>query len=110
MKEPQTANRGKNPRTDPLTRRERRAMLVATGVFVGVAAAGAIAWAVTDHSSSYDRSGDGCVNVTMASSMGGGLEHKCGAAAVDWCRAAYTRHDVHAEAVQTQCRDAGILP
>jgi hypothetical protein len=85
-------------------------MLIVTGVVVGVSAAGAIAWAITDHSSTYDRSGDGCVNVTIASSMGGGLEHACGAAARDWCRAAYTRHDVHAEAVQAQCRVAGIMP
>jgi len=50
------------------------------------------------------------VNVTSASTMGGGLEHACGKAALDWCRAAYARHDTHAEAVQTQCRVAGILP
>jgi len=85
-------------------------MLTVIAAVVGAIAAGSIAWALTDHSSTYDRSGDGCVNVTSASTMGGGLEHACGKAALDWCRAAYARHDTHAEAVQTQCRVAGILP
>jgi len=85
-------------------------MLMVIGVVVGVVAAGAIAWAIIGHSSAHDRSGDGCVDVAIASSMGGGVEHTCGAAARDWCRAVYTRHDTHAEAVQAQCRVAGILP
>ena len=80
------------------------------GVVAVVIAAGATAWAMTSHSSTYDRSRDGCVNVTIASSMGGGLEHACGAAARDWCRAVYVQDDAHAEAVQAQCRRAGILP
>ena len=85
-------------------------MLIVTGVLAGVIAAGATAWAMTGLSSTYDRSGDGCVNVTSASSMGGGLEHACGSAARDWCRAAYAKYDAHAEAVHAQCRVAGILP
>jgi hypothetical protein len=85
-------------------------MLIAVGVIVGVIAAGSTAWVMTGHSSTYDRSGDGCVNVTIASSMGGALEHACGTAARDWCRAVYAQHDAHAEAVQAQCRVAGILP
>jgi hypothetical protein len=80
------------------------------GVVAAVIAAGATAWAMTTHSSTYDRSGDGCVNVTIASSMGGGLEHACGTAARDWCHAVDVRHDPHAEAVKAQCRVAGILP
>jgi hypothetical protein len=85
-------------------------MLIAIGVFLGVIAAGSTAWVMTDHSSTYDRSGDGCVNVTFASSTGGALQHACGAAARDWCRAVYAQHNAHAEAVQAQCRVAGILP
>jgi hypothetical protein len=50
------------------------------------------------------------VTVTMASTMGGGVEHACGSAARDWCHAAYAQHDTHAEAVQAQCRVAGFLP
>ena len=85
-------------------------MLMVIGVVVGVVAAGALAWAIIGHSSAPDRSGDGCVDVAIASSMGGGVEHKCGAAARDWCGAVYARHDTHAEAVQAQCRVAGVLP
>jgi hypothetical protein len=86
-------------------------MRIAIGVFVGVIAAGSTAWVITDHSPDpYDRSGDGCVNVAFASSTGGALEHACGTAARDLCRAVYAQHDAHAEAVQAQCRVAGILP
>lgn len=109
-KEPPTVNRGKTPPREPLTSGERRAALIVTGAVVGVVAAGAVAWALAGHSSTYDRSGDGCVTVTFPSTMGGGLEHACGAAAQEWCRAADARHDAHATAVQTQCRVARILP
>jgi len=85
-------------------------MLIAIGVFLGVIAAGSTAWVMTDHGSTYDRSGDSCVNVTFASSMGGANQHACGTAARDWCRAVYAQHNAHAEAVQAQCRVAGILP
>jgi hypothetical protein len=111
MMETSTVNRGKTPPSGPLTSGERRAALFATAV-VGLVAAGAIVWALTGDSSSstFDRSGDGCVTVTFPSSMGGGLEHACGAAAHDWCRAADAQHDAHAAAVQAQCRVAGIPP
>jgi hypothetical protein len=109
-KESSTVNAGKTPPRDPLTSGERRAALIVTGVVVGVVAAGALAWGLTGHSSTYDRSGDGCVTVTFPSTMGGGLEHACGAAAHDWCRAIDARSDAHAAAVQAQCRVAGILP
>lgn len=85
-------------------------MFIVTGVVAALIAAGAAAWAVTSHSLRYDRSGDGCVNVSIASSMGGALEHACGPAAREWCNAASVQHDAHAEAVQVQCRVAGLLP
>jgi hypothetical protein len=110
MKETPTVNRGKTPPTDPLTPRERRRLLIAMGVVVAVIIAGATVWAMASHSSTYDRSRDGCVNVSIASSMGGALEHACGVTARDWCRAVYVQHDAHAQAVQAECRAAGILP
>jgi len=86
-------------------------MLIVIGVAVVVVAAGAIVWAIIGQSSAHDRSpGDSCVDVAIASSMGGGVEHTCGAAARDWCRAVSARHDAQAQAVQAQCRVAGILP
>jgi hypothetical protein len=109
-KEPPTVNKGKTPPTDPLTPRERHAIWVVGAIFVVAIAVGAAVWEATGQSSSPVRSGESCVTVTMASSMGGGVEHACGAAARDWCRAAYVQHDAHAEAVQAQCRVAGILP
>jgi hypothetical protein len=108
MKETSTVNRGKTPPNDPLTSGERRAALIVTGVVVCVVAAGALTWALTGHSSTFDRSGDGCVTVTFPSTMGGGLEHACGAAAHDWCRAAGAQNDAHAAIVRVQCRVAGI--
>jgi disulfide bond formation protein DsbB len=103
-------NAGKTPPTDPLTPRERRAMWVVGAICAVAIAVGAAVWAMAANSSNSTRSGEICVTVTMASSMGGGVEHACGAAARDWCRAAYVQHDTHAEAVQAQCRVAGILP
>jgi hypothetical protein len=85
-------------------------LLIVAGVAAVVIAAGATIWAFTSHSSKYDGSHDGCVNVSIASSMGGSLEHACGPAARDWCHAVYGLNDANAVAVQTQCRSAGILP
>jgi hypothetical protein len=109
-KEPPTVNTGKTPPTNPLTPGERRAMLITAVVFVALIAVGVAAWAMTGHSSGYGRSGDSCVNVTIASSMGSAVEHACGAEARDWCRAVAAQHDAHSEAVQAQCRIARILP
>jgi len=109
-KEPPTVNTGKTPPTNPLTPGERRAMLIAVAVFVALIAAAVVTWTLTGHSSGYGRSGDSCVNVTIASSMGSAVEHACGAEAHDWCRAVSTQHDAHSKAVQAQCRIAGILP
>jgi hypothetical protein len=85
-------------------------MWVAAGIVVALIAVGAVLWAMAGDSASSDRSGESCVTVAIASTMGGGVEHKCGAAARDWCHAASLEHDTHAEAVQAQCRVAGILP
>jgi hypothetical protein len=109
-KESPTVNTGKTPPTDPLMPRERRAMWVVAGILVAVIAVGATIWAMVGNASSSVRSGESCVTVSLASSMGGGVEHACGAAAREWCRAADVQHDAHAEAVQAQCRVAGILP
>lgn len=110
MKGTSTVNKGKTPPSDPLTSGERRTALIVTGAVVGAVLVGALAWGLAGHSSTYDRSGDGCVTVTFPSSMGGGLEHACGVAAQDWCRAVDGQRDAHAVAVQAQCRVAGIRP
>jgi hypothetical protein len=109
-KEPSTTSTGKTPPTEPLTNSERRAVLMAAAILVGVIAIGATVWAVVTGSSGANRSTDTCVTVAMASSMGGGVEHACGDTARAWCLAAYTQQNPHAQAVQVQCRGAGILP
>jgi hypothetical protein len=108
--QPPTVNTGKTPPTDPLTPSERRVMWIVGAVVIVAIAVGAAVWAAAGQSSSRDRSDQICVTVTMASTMGGGVEHACGAAARDWCHAAYVKRDAHAQAVQAQCRVAGILP
>jgi hypothetical protein len=109
-KERRTVNTGKTPPTGPLTRGERRAVLIAAVALVGVIGVAAAVWAVFVDRSDSVQSVDKCVTVAVASSMGGGVEHACGGAARDWCLAAYAQHDVHAQAVQAQCRGAGIRP
>jgi hypothetical protein len=85
-------------------------VLIAAAVLVGVIALVAAVWAIITNNADSGQPGEKCVTVAVASSMGGGVEHACGSAAHDWCAAAYAKPDVHARAVQVQCRDAGILP
>jgi hypothetical protein len=77
---------------------------------MAVITVGAAAWVLLSRSSGPGPSEDVCVNVSAASSMGGGVEHACGAAARKWCHAAYALADAHAQAVQVQCRAVGIGP
>lgn len=85
-------------------------MLIAGVVVVVLIAIGVAVWVVASNRSDSVHSVDTCVTLAMASSMGGGVEHACGKAAHDWCRAAYAQQGVHAQAVQVQCRHVGILP
>ncbi|MEZ0054413.1 hypothetical protein ABIA30_005454 [Mycobacterium sp. MAA66] len=101
------ANAGKTPPTDPLTARERRAALVVAAVVGTVAVGAAVAYTVGE-SAAPRQPGDPCITVSTASSMGGGVEHACGAAAQNSCRAAFQKQDVHSTAVQAACRTAGI--
>jgi hypothetical protein len=79
-------------------------MLIVIGVVAAVIAVGAAVWTLGSHSA------DGCVNLPIVGTMGGAVERACGAGARDWCRAAFGQHDAHAQAVQAQCRIAGIAP
>ncbi|MDH6245777.1 hypothetical protein [Mycobacterium sp. OTB74] len=110
-KESETANAGKTPPTEPLTARERRTVLSVIGI-VGatLVVAAAVAFVVGERSPDPANAGDQCVTVGVASSMGGGVEHNCGAAARAWCSAAYQKQDVHAEAIRQACLAAGIGP
>ena len=75
---------------------------------IAVAAAGAVAvWSATDPGS-YGPSGNGCVTVVFASSMGGAMQHACGEQARTWCRTAYSHDDRLALLTRPQCQLAGI--
>jgi hypothetical protein len=81
-------------------------MIAATVLLVAIAL-GATVWAVFAGGS--DSGVEKCMTVSTASSMGGGVEHACGDAARAWCQAASAEHDAHAQAVQRQCRESGIV-
>jgi hypothetical protein len=102
--------RTKSPPTEPLSARERRVLLIAGVVVAVLLAAGLGSWALLDRGPDYSRSGNGCVAVESASSMGGSVQRACGDRARDWCRAETDHPNAAAAAVLRQCRLAGILP
>jgi hypothetical protein len=88
----------------PLTRSQKRVIAVVLALVVGLAG-----WAIA-HSNAAPKSANGCVNVVVASSTGGGLLSRCGAAAKSWCQAESADSDALARLVQVQCRLAGLAP
>lgn len=97
-----------NPLGESLTRRQWRGFAVAGAIVLAVAAGVGI-WSASDQGS-YGRSGNGCINVTMPSTTGGGLIHGCGQTAQAMCRRAAAHHDQMAMLTRVQCRQAGLLP
>jgi len=88
----------------PLSRAQKRAIAVVLALVVGLAAAAIV------NSSAAPTSAKGFVNVVVASSTGGGLLSRCGAAAKSWCQAEFRASDALARLVQVQCRLAGLEP
>jgi hypothetical protein len=97
-----------NPLGESLTGRQKRIFALAAGIVLAVVA-GVSIWSVSARGS-YDRSGNGCVNVTLPSTTGAGLMHGCGATAKAMCHRAATHHDQLAALTRAQCRLAGLLP
>jgi hypothetical protein len=95
-----------NVRGGPMTRRDKRFIVVAGAVIVA-ALGGVGAWAAAAPGS-YGRSHDGCITVSMPSTTGGALVHQCGADARASCRRAYAHQDKLALLTRPQCRLAGI--
>jgi hypothetical protein len=58
----------------------------------------------------YDRSANGCINVTVVSSTGGAVLHGCGEKARSLCQRAFRHTDQVSRQTQEQCRMAGINP
>jgi hypothetical protein len=95
-----------NRRGESLTPRQKQVFaMVAAALVIILGAVGA--WAATDPGS-YGRSQDGCLNVMVPSSTGGGILHGCGAAARALCRSAFAHHDRIALLTRPQCRLAGL--
>jgi hypothetical protein len=98
-----------NPLNQRLTRRQKRTMAIVCAaillVFVGLGIWGALA------SDPYSKSANGCVNVTLPSSTGGGVLHYCGADAVKFCHSSSVQGQSQlAVRARPQCRLAGLLP
>ena len=100
--------RNPNPLGESLPGGQKR-VLAAAGVLLLALIAGVSVWAVRGPGS-YGRSANGCVNVTMPSTTGGGLMHACGAGAQALCRHAQSGHGTLARLTREQCRAAGLAP
>ncbi|WP_040811103.1 hypothetical protein [Nocardia concava] len=101
--------RGKTPPTEPLGVRERRNLLIGTGVVVALLVVGAVIWGLLDHRPDYGRSENGCVAVQSAGSMGGQQQRACGERAREWCRTVSGQTDALSVKVQQECQRAGVL-
>jgi hypothetical protein len=88
----------------PLTGTQKRMIAVVLVVMFAVAG-----WAIA-RSSAAPTSANGCVNVLIPSSTGGGLISRCGASARTWCASEFSGSDALALLVQAQCRLAGLAP
>lgn len=89
-----------------LTRHQKRVMATIGGLvlllFVGIGV-----WSVVAPDP-FGRSGNGCVNVTIPSSMGGATFHYCGDAARSFCRSATKGQNQLSRYARPQCQDAGL--
>jgi len=92
----------------PLSRGQRRGMGISLAVLLVVIVA-ATAYGLSSRGS-YGASRNGCVNVSVPSTLGGGLLHSCGAAARAWCRQVETQNDAVSRLARPQCVLAGITP
>lgn len=93
------------PAPEPVRGDKRRLVVIALAVvlvFVGAAA-----WSVA-RPGAYGQSRAGCVTVTIPSTTGGALLHKCGAGARTWCQSAFRHHDRLSMMIRPQCRKAGL--
>jgi hypothetical protein len=94
------------PAAQPVTRRDRR-VLVLAGVLVLLIFVGVGIWAAV-RPGAYGASSHGCVTVNVPSSTGGGLLHGCGSKARAMCRSAYAGRDTVSRLTRHQCHLAGI--
>ena len=96
------------PPAEPVTRRDRRAVLIVAVVLV-VIFGGIGIWALV-RPGAYGASGHGCITVKVPSTTGGGLLHSCDGQARSACRRAYAGQGQAPALTRAQCRIAGIRP
>ena len=89
-----------------LSPRAKRILLVVAGVVVAALVAVGVYIAVSGDQ--YGPSANGCVNVTIPSSTGGGTLHYCGERAKSFCRTAYASDDRLSQFARPQCALAGL--
>jgi hypothetical protein len=98
-----------NPLDRRLTRRQKLVMAIAGStvllVLLGLGIWGAVA------PDSYSQSGNGCVNVTIPGTMGGGTLHHCGNSAKQFCKSSSVQGSARLAVLsRRQCQIAGLLP
>ncbi|HTT51287.1 MAG TPA: hypothetical protein VMH35_07800 [Streptosporangiaceae bacterium] len=82
-------------------------VLGAIGVALLAVLAGVGVWS-TVNQGSYNRSQNGCINVTVVSSTGAGTIHACGTKARTLCQSAFHHNDKLSRLTRPQCRLAGL--
>jgi hypothetical protein len=98
----------RQPAPEQATPRDKRLILLVIGLVVLVVA-GAALWG-TLRPGAYGSSRNGCITVTLPSSMGAGYIHQCGSGALATCKHAYLSRDPASAVTRPQCRLAGITP
>jgi hypothetical protein len=89
-----------------LSPRGKRIVYLVVGLVVAVIVAVAV-WSGLSHDK-YETSAKGCVNVTIASSTGGGTLNYCGAKAKAFCAAAFANTNRISLLARPQCDLAGL--
>ncbi len=93
---------------EPMSPGQKRGLAISLAVLV-LAVAGATVLAIASHDS-FGTSRNGCVSLTVASSLGGAELHKCGSAARALCQAAQAANDPLSRELRPQCVLAGYGP
>jgi len=93
---------------EPLTRRQRRWLVAALAVLGVAIVVGSLFAALGGGTSMVSR--NGCVYVTIPSTLGAGILHECGAPAREFCRQAQTHDDPTSQLARPQCVLAGYRP
>ena len=102
--------RGRNPGHFGQSLSRRGKWIVGlVSAFVLAVFAGLGVWSAVGQGA-YDRSANGCINVTVVSSTGGAVLHGCGGKARSMCQRAFRHTDQVSRQTQEQCRAAGINP